>query len=357
MNTKEFIQQFYESKGLTEESFFLEILFAILCKMKKEGYDEIAIDSSSISDVASRLKGIFEKIGIESDAFSRTPVEETYDHFASYIIKVLVERRFGYFNSEYNKIHIEINPYMINKTLKEYEELTKLIEECFICMTMDVSNIQGKNNIPINNELDVINLLDYCKAYPVSSVHDGQGFYKVKRQEFSFPDGTIQAREYIDKKRASIVVPITKEGNVVMVVQPIALSEEGSLLEFPSGYWELGESGKEAAIRELGEETGYMPRHITYLGSHYQDPGCIRQKVDIYLATYCEKVMNQKLDKGEFIKYIEVPYNYALYLMDNDYLKDANTYIALCKADRALKREYRQEYDKMIADNEHKLLR
>ena len=187
-------------------------------------------------------------------------------------------------------------------------------------------------------ELD--ELLNKCKAVPASDVMDGGKFYKVKAQLFTFPDGTRQPREYLDKKRASVVVPITEEGNVVLIIQPIALSEEGSLIEFPAGYFELNENGREAGIRELSEETGYVPQDIVYLGNHYQDPGSIRQKVDTFLAVGCKKLEDQHLDKGEYIKYIEVPYEFVNDLIDNGYLLDANSFIAFSKADRYLKKNY-----------------
>ncbi len=349
---REFIKQYIEKRVLDEESFVKEILFATFAKMKLEGNDELSLDKESVSKYAPRLESVLSRLGIISEAFTRTPVEETYDAFASYAIEILIGRKFGYFNSEYNKITIEINPYMINKTLKNYEELTDLINECFESITGDFTYIEGKNNISVSDNESIDKLINYCKATPASPIEDGKGFYKVKSQDFYFPDGTIQAREYIDKEKTSVVVPITEEGNIVLVAQPIALSDEGALLEFPAGYWELGENGQDAGIRELGEETGYVPQKITYLGSHYQDPGSIRQKVEIYLATGCRKVKSQKLDKGEFVKYIEVPYNYALYLLDNGYLKDANTYIALSKVDRLLSREYTwQDQDNIDVTN------
>lgn len=190
--------------------------------------------------------------------------------------------------------------------------------------------------------------LDYCKAVPYSDVRDGGAFYKIKSQSFSFPDGSVQTREYLDKRKASVVVPITDEGNVIFVVQPIALSEEGSLIEFPAGYWEFNENGVEAGIRELSEETGYVPEQIIYLGEHYQDPGSIRQTVDAYLALGCKKLNEQKLDKGEFIKYIEVPYELAIDLMDEGYIKDANSYISLSKSDRLLQKNYKNSHAKNV---------
>lgn len=199
----------------------------------------------------------------------------------------------------------------------------------------------------INSKEELDALLKHCKATPYSDVQDGGNFYKIKSQSFKFPDGSIQTREYLDKKKASVVGPITDEGNVVFVVQPIALSEEGSLIEFPAGYWELNENGLEAGKRELSEETGYVPEQIIYLGNHYQDPGSIRQKVEIYLALGCKKLNEQQLDKGEFIKYVEMPYDMALEVMEEGYLKDANSYIALSKSDRHIQKVYKNEQPKL----------
>ena len=165
----------------------------------------------------------------------------------------------------------------------------------------------------INSIDEVQQLLDKCKAVPCTEVKDGGNFYKVKAQSFTFPDGSVQTREFLNKKRSSIVVPVTDEGDFIGIIQPIALSEEGSLLEFPAGYWELNENGLEAGIRELSEETGYAPNNIVYLGSHYQDPGSIKQKVDCYLALGCKKVTDQNLDKGEYIKQIVIPVDAQYY--------------------------------------------
>lgn len=184
----------------------------------------------------------------------------------------------------------------------------------------------------------LMEILKKNKVVPCSEVMDGGKFYKIKSQSFVFPDGSIQSREFIDKKRASVVVPITEDGNVLVIVQPIALAEEGSLIEFPAGYWEFNEDGKEAGIRELAEETGYVPENIVYLGSHYQDPGSIRTKVDTFLATGCKKVKNQNLDEGEFVKYIEIPYELAIELMNEGLFMDGNSYIAFSKANNYLEK-------------------
>lgn len=190
----------------------------------------------------------------------------------------------------------------------------------------------------IKSKLD--ELLENNKVVPYSEVVDGGKFYKIKSQSFIFPDGSIQTREFIDKKRASVVVPITEDGNILVIVQPIALSEEGSLVEFPAGYWEFNEDGESAGIRELSEETGYVPNNIIYLGSHYQDPGSIKTKVDTYLATGCKKIQKQNLDNGEYIKYIEIPYDDAVELLNDGYFLDSNSFIAFSKTINYLEKTY-----------------
>lgn len=147
----------------------------------------------------------------------------------------------------------------------------------------------------------------------------------------------MQSRDYIDKKHASVVVPVTSEGNFVFVIQPVGLAREGSLIEFPAGYWEFGEDGVEAGRRELAEETGYTTdKEFIYAGEHYQEPGSIRQTVDVYIACNCRRTQDQKLDRGEYVRYVEVPLKIVDRMLAHNYFKDANTFIALFKAFRAL---------------------
>ncbi len=53
----------------------------------------------------------------------------------------------------------------------------------------------------INSREELDMLLNYCKVTPYSEVKDGGSFYKIKSQSFLFPNGLIQTREYLDKKK------------------------------------------------------------------------------------------------------------------------------------------------------------
>lgn len=181
-------------------------------------------------------------------------------------------------------------------------------------------------------------LLAKCKAVPFSEPVfykkplEEDAFYKVMHQQFKFPSGDVIRREFMTKNPAAVVVPVTADGNVVCVIQPIALSAEGSLIEVPAGYAEDNENSAQTAMRELVEETGYVPVEVKYLGKHYQDPGSIKEPVNVFVALGCDRKHEQKLDKDEFITTLEIPKDEVKSLMDEGEIKDANTFIALAKA-------------------------
>lgn len=175
-------------------------------------------------------------------------------------------------------------------------------------------------------------MLSQCRAVPFSEPTEGGHFYKVMSQEFKLPNGKVITREFVKKDPAAVVVPVTTDGNIVCVIQPISLSAEGSLIEVPAGYAENNEHTAQTAMRELLEETGYVPKEIRYLGKHYQDPGSIKEPVNVFIALECVRKHAQRLDKDEFILTVAIPKDEVKKLMDDGEIKDANTFIALAKA-------------------------
>lgn len=321
----------------------------------------VFLNDEYLSNLVLNLESLFSKYGY--DLKKMFPGSDT-DKYADYkkLFKEIFAEKYdgvplGFYDEAFDELHIDIEPFRLGKEILKMKRYDRYFIERGSYNFYDFTEVffdereniekrkrelmmqdkRGEEVMVVTNKEEIKEYLEYCKAVACSEVSDGGKFYKIKNQSFEFPNGHIEQREFIDKKQASVVVPITKEGNLVFVVQPIALSEEGSLLEFPAGYRELGENGCDAGIRELAEETGYKPETITYLGSHYQDPGSIKAKVEVFLALGCVHTQEQKLDRGEYVKYIEVPYEFALELMDGGYLSDANSYIAMSKTERHLK--------------------
>lgn len=169
-------------------------------------------------------------------------------------------------------------------------------------------------------------------------------FLKVKSAKYRLNNGKEIIREKIVKNNkdgsAVIIVPVTKENQMVIAVEPRVNTKETVGIGFPAGYIEKNESVVEAAKRELQEETGYQAEEFTELGhGFYQDEGCYSAYNHIVLATGCVKVSNQMLDKDEFIHYSLCTIAEAYEMLDNGIIKGGNSQLALLNAKELLKRK------------------
>jgi 8-oxo-dGTP pyrophosphatase MutT (NUDIX family) len=79
------------------------------------------------------------------------------------------------------------------------------------------------------------------------------------------------------------IVPVTKEGDVVLVRQ-YRHGASRITLEMPAGLVDPGETPAEAALRECLEETGYRARDPISLGVLYPNPTLFANKLYAYLA-------------------------------------------------------------------------
>lgn len=198
---------------------------------------------------------------------------------------------------------------------EKLEELKSYIEEF---KTIKVENINGKQD---------------------------KSFLKIDRKLYYLNNGKAIIREEIIKNNgdgsAAIVLPITKENNTLLIVEPRVLTDLGVGIGFPAGYIEKNENPYQAALRELQEETGYSIEskdNLIQLSSFYQDEGCSRAFNHIFLALNCEKKYSQNLDEGEYIKYFECTYEEALELEQMGYINGSNSIIALEKSKNYIKK-------------------
>ena len=100
---------------------------------------------------------------------------------------------------------------------------------------------------------------------------------------------------------------------------------------FPAGYIEEGEDPKDAAIRELEEESGLEVSELIELDRFYQDEGCSAALNVIYLALGCKKTHEQHLDKDEFVECMTFTYEELLELEKMGYIMGGNSKLALHK--------------------------
>lgn len=127
------------------------------------------------------------------------------------------------------------------------------------------------------------------------------GFFRMRRDRCELPDGRVNDHYYVMEFADWVnIVPITSEGNMVLVKQYRHGAGE-TFLEIPGGSTDgrVKEDPRLAGERELLEETGYKPREMIYCGYHYPNPALQNNKMHTYLALGCEKVAEQELDPFE----------------------------------------------------------
>ncbi|HUC90233.1 MAG TPA: NUDIX hydrolase [Patescibacteria group bacterium] len=113
------------------------------------------------------------------------------------------------------------------------------------------------------------------------------GYRTIISKTFKMPDGSTQTWDIKDTEgsRAAAVIALTPD-NQVVIARQYRPGQEAFLNELPGGEVDSGEDSEKAALRELGEETGYVPGAIEFLGKVYKD-GYSNSTTHFYLATDC----------------------------------------------------------------------
>jgi 8-oxo-dGTP pyrophosphatase MutT (NUDIX family) len=111
-------------------------------------------------------------------------------------------------------------------------------------------------------------------------------------------DGAEHPRVVIDCPEWVQIIPLTKEGLVVMVRQ-YRVAVGTNTLEMPGGIAGLGEAPEAAAVRELEEETGYRPARVVSLGSVHPNPALQTNRSHVFLGLDCEPLHEGRPDAGE----------------------------------------------------------
>lgn len=108
--------------------------------------------------------------------------------------------------------------------------------------------------------------------------------FKVRRDLSADPrDGRVHDFYVIEAPDWINVIPLTDDGLVVLIEQYRHGTGEISL-EIPGGMIDAGESPRDAAARELLEETGYEASEVTLLGRTRPNPALQDNWIHTFVA-------------------------------------------------------------------------
>ncbi|WP_438351799.1 NUDIX hydrolase [Paenibacillus sp. FA6] len=140
------------------------------------------------------------------------------------------------------------------------------------------------------------------------------------------PNGNTATREVVRHPGAVAVLAI-HNGKMLVVDQfrqPMGRCE----IEIPAGKLEPGEDPKEAAIRELQEETGYRCGEIKLLQSFYTSPGFADEIIHLYVTEELESG-EMSPDEDEFLELSEITLDEAYRYIREGRISDAKTIMAV----------------------------
>ena len=158
---------------------------------------------------------------------------------------------------------------------------------------------------------------------------------RVTRDTVLLENGTEAFREVVHHPGGACVVPVTPEGDVLMVRQ-FRYPHLAETLEVPAGKLEYGENPQECAERELREEVGGETDCLEPLGSLLPTPAYDKEVIYMYLARDIRQPAGQSLDADEFLDVVRMPLADAVQAVMENRIQDAKTQIALLKTARIL---------------------
>jgi ADP-ribose pyrophosphatase len=130
---------------------------------------------------------------------------------------------------------------------------------------------------------------------PVAQILRSEEIYKgpvfgVRRDEVLEPGGLRTIREVITHPGSVVVLPVLADGRILLVCQYRHATRQ-YLWELVAGRIDAGENVRQAAARELIEETGYRAQRLRVFLDIFPTPGFLEERMYILLA--------EKLTAGE----------------------------------------------------------
>lgn len=107
--------------------------------------------------------------------------------------------------------------------------------------------------------------------------------FGVRRDEVLEPTGVRVTREVVTHPGSVVVMPVLPDGRIILIRQYRHAARQ-FLWELVAGRMDPGENVRQAAARELIEETGYRAKRLRIFLDLFPTPGFLEERMYILIA-------------------------------------------------------------------------
>lgn len=150
----------------------------------------------------------------------------------------------------------------------------------------------------------------------------------LRRDMVLLPNGQEQEYHVFEVADAVAVVPVTRDGRIVLVGQ-YRYPHGKTHWEVPAGRIAAGESPAEAATREVREETGYRATRLVPLPGFYPTNGISAHYAHLFVGVDCDEVGAPMLDASEHLIVRAFDVHAVERILDHGRFEDGFSAIAL----------------------------
>lgn len=161
--------------------------------------------------------------------------------------------------------------------------------------------------------------------------------FNVEKRRIKNPmTGEMLDREVVLKAPVVVIVAYDTKTKEVLITKEYRAGVDEVSIGLPAGFIDEGETPKEAAIRELKEETGYNVEEIKFLTCLASSQGFTNEISHIYFAEISDRE-ETSFDDGEFIETERISWDNAMTMVLTNEIKSAQAVSALLFANTFVK--------------------
>lgn len=152
---------------------------------------------------------------------------------------------------------------------------------------------------------------------------------EVRKDRVRLENGKETVRELVVHHGGVCIAAVDQQDRLLLVRQ-FRYPYGKEIIELPAGKIELGEDPRKCGIRELQEECGCTADLFEKLGELYPTPAYCTEVIHIYQASGLHET-SQKLDEGEFLDVLRIPFEQAVQMVLDGQILDSKTQIGILK--------------------------